>query len=496
MKIKRTAIIVIILIVALATGVYLIKATPSNVIYIPDGELNRIIPDPQHNRYWVVDESNGLVLLNEPNPPGGTWNWQKFPIGPVIDAAGPDTQGRLYCSFTDYKTIKGIFIFDCASASVIDTIALDYAPRGLVLSSDETRLYVVSYTWPQFGDYPNKTFADMHPETGLLLEIDIANKTVLRSVATGAMPETVYYTKCGEDERVVVGTNEMRTVSGPGEFGFAYGGSAPHDVFDLATFNRLEPRIYAPYQYSDYSNIIVSWPSRCCAAICCPYPFRVPGSPEMDDAIWIIDPITNTVVDTFTIKDLNGNVVGAGDAIVSSVYENRVYVAMGAYDSTTVNPGTGDWILIINPDTGETLDAINTGGEFQYPYFMYEMPDGRLLISCDGAGRMLVIEPPESIANTPPVCSVSASPTTYIGPAPGVITFNASQSYDPDQGDTISFSWDFNNDGTFGDSYDSGTDSQPVKNFTQDYSGPISVRVTDNHGAHSDCSVNVMIDIT
>ena len=389
---KMLIIILSCLVIALVIAVYAINAVQSNIIHIPDAKLVRILPDPVPNRYWVVDKFSGLILLSQPQPPDGPWDWQKYPIGPVIDAAGPDSQGRLYCSFSDYKTIKGVHIFDCASASVIDTIDLDYLPRALALSSDEARLYVVAYGWPSFGQFPDESLADMHPDSGLLLEIDIATKAVLRSAATGALPETVHYIKCGEVERVLVGTGEGHTVSEPGEFGYACGKSAPVDIFDISTLTRLEPRIYVQYGWSSYRNAMLDWTfNGCYVAICCYFPFRAPDRPEMDDAIWIIDPVTNSVVDTFTIRDLEGNVVGAQSAIISSVHEDRVYVAMGMTHQATVNPGPWDRIYIIDPYSGETLDAIDT--EWQASVFIFEIPDGRLLVSCDKSGDILVLDP-------------------------------------------------------------------------------------------------------
>jgi PKD repeat protein/glucose/arabinose dehydrogenase len=79
--------------------------------------------------------------------------------------------------------------------------------------------------------------------------------------------------------------------------------------------------------------------------------------------------------------------------------------------------------------------------------------------------------------NQPPIASATATPTS--GDAPLTVAFNGSGSSDPDPGDTISYSWDLNGDGAYGDS------SAVMPSFT--YSAPgtytVRLRVTDNHGA-------------
>ena len=165
----------------------------------------------------------------------------------------------------------------------------------------------------------------------------------------------------------------------------------------------------------------------------------------------------------------------------------------------------GTWNLENEPENSHVLIRVDRSSLEYTTYFLENInsiymedfaisPDGSTLyLTSPDEGRLYVWSPD---ANNPPVCSVTATPSTYMGPAPAPIHFDASGSYDPDQGDTIGFSWDFNGDEIFGDSWDSGTESQPVKNYYQDYSGPVTVRVTDNHGAFTDCYVMISIDIT
>jgi PKD repeat protein/glucose/arabinose dehydrogenase len=79
--------------------------------------------------------------------------------------------------------------------------------------------------------------------------------------------------------------------------------------------------------------------------------------------------------------------------------------------------------------------------------------------------------------NSPPVAVASANPTS--GSVPLTVRFDGSGSSDPDAGDTISYSWDLNGDGTFGDS----TAVSPSFTYSSAATYSVRLRVTDSHGA-------------
>jgi glucose/arabinose dehydrogenase len=81
--------------------------------------------------------------------------------------------------------------------------------------------------------------------------------------------------------------------------------------------------------------------------------------------------------------------------------------------------------------------------------------------------------------DTPPVAIIHAEPTN--GPVPLTVQFDGTASYDPDTGDTITYSWDLNGDGVFGDS------TLPNPTFTYTTAGPVvvSLKVTDSRGMSS-----------
>ena len=91
--------------------------------------------------------------------------------------------------------------------------------------------------------------------------------------------------------------------------------------------------------------------------------------------------------------------------------------------------------------------------------------------------------------NHPPTAVATGSPTS--GTAPLAVSFDGSTSADPDVGDTISYSWDLNGDGTFGDS----TVAKPSFTYTAAGTYSAVLRVTDNHGA-STTSAPVTITVS
>ena len=79
-------------------------------------------------------------------------------------------------------------------------------------------------------------------------------------------------------------------------------------------------------------------------------------------------------------------------------------------------------------------------------------------------------------ANQPPTAVASANPT--VGQAPLTVSFNGSGSTDPD-GDALTYSWDFNGDGTFGDA----TTVAPAHTYTTPGTYNAVLRVTDSRGS-------------
>ncbi|HEX6758033.1 MAG TPA: PQQ-dependent sugar dehydrogenase [Propionibacteriaceae bacterium] len=85
-------------------------------------------------------------------------------------------------------------------------------------------------------------------------------------------------------------------------------------------------------------------------------------------------------------------------------------------------------------------------------------PNGDLFYVDFDGGTISQIE--YTPANQPPTAVATATPTT--GNAPLTVQFDGSGSSDPDPGDTLSYAWDFDEDGAFDDS----TSARPTFTYT------------------------------
>jgi hypothetical protein len=100
--------------------------------------------------------------------------------------------------------------------------------------------------------------------------------------------------------------------------------------------------------------------------------------------------------------------------------------------------------------------------------------------------------------NKLPICDlVITSPPMPAAKIGGVaVSFDASASYDPDPPDTLTFTWDFNGNGVYGeipaDDY-TGDPDKPTHFYAGSYDGLAYVKVTDNKGGFSECSVAIEV---
>jgi glucose/arabinose dehydrogenase len=83
-----------------------------------------------------------------------------------------------------------------------------------------------------------------------------------------------------------------------------------------------------------------------------------------------------------------------------------------------------------------------------------------------------------------PNAVIQATPLS--GPAPLTVTFDGSASSDPNAGDTLTYSWDLNGDGTFGDALTAQTSHQ----YTQG-TYTVQLKVTDTSGLFDTASVSI-----
>lgn len=90
------------------------------------------------------------------------------------------------------------------------------------------------------------------------------------------------------------------------------------------------------------------------------------------------------------------------------------------------------------------------------------------------------------VGNQPPVANPGGP---YVGNESSAITFDGSASFDPDAGDHIvSYEWDLDGDGIF-----ESTGMTVSRTWPDDYSGPVTLKVTDTFGASDTKSTTVTV---
>ena len=104
-----------------------------------------------------------------------------------------------------------------------------------------------------------------------------------------------------------------------------------------------------------------------------------------------------------------------------------------------------------------------------------------------------------TLQNTPPVCDfIVMTPMPYQGPPPAVIVIDGTNSYDPDCEEILTFDWDFDGDLVFSEPVDdsyTGTPDHPTHSYTQNYNGPVFLKVSDLNEEESLCTEIVNVNI-
>jgi PKD repeat protein len=178
----------------------------------------------------------------------------------------------------------------------------------------------------------------------------------------------------------------------------------------------------------------------------------------------------------------------------SSSVTGVVFYTGGDYPSQYVNAlFFGDyarqWIKVMFPganglpDTGNIVTFVSSGAAV---VDLQRGPGGDIYYVEINDGQVRRFD--YLSGNQAPVAVCSANPTT--GNAPLTVSFTGSNSYDPDPGDLLTYSWDLNADGTFGDS----SAANPQYTYTQPGSYLVRLRVTDTGGASSTASLTISVN--
>ncbi|MCX6644973.1 MAG: hypothetical protein NTY09_01230 [bacterium] len=290
-------------------------------IQVPGHNVNRILEYSPSNTYWIVSYPFGLICLSEVSE--DSWEYIEYPTSYIYDAAGPDSSGMLYLT---YKKVgeTGIYVFNCSTRSIVSSIILgtDYGLRGLCLSNDESRLYVLGWDWPRIGEYGGSGETTVHRNSGLLWEIDTTTLEVLDQCAVSALPETIYYTDNGN---LLIDNKEEH-------YCFEINSDCEEAMIDVITTELRLSRIAqipAIYENCQFLRDIIRWSDEepLVALINADLDYNRLDDDRYDDAIWIINTDTNEVVDSIEVLYEGTAEYGIylSHAIVSSYYYDTVY---------------------------------------------------------------------------------------------------------------------------------------------------------------------------
>ena len=160
------------------------------------------------------------------------------------------------------------------------------------------------------------------------------------------------------------------------------------DIVNVDRFERID-RFTCDSSPYDYCNTFTQWSDDGrYVAMCNPELANIPSRPMFMSNIWIIDTQTNTISSTIQAEGPAGTGFGLVSVTPSSVYPGLAYTALGQWD-----PSTYANIGIIQKATGQLVRMIDTEGEAFRPQFIYELPDGRLIVTGGESHKILIIDP-------------------------------------------------------------------------------------------------------
>ncbi len=231
-------------------------------------------------------------------------------------------------------------------------------------------------------------------------------------------------------------------------------------------------------------------------------PEAVAVSVTVTDHVFYVDPDQNggNLILDISVFDWDAQVAPSGIMEDYKILiESTVLSAVHEFDATEMTPFDGNehystyhceipadnvtsvygnefWVIVecSDADYSNEFDVPNTAWDDSLAAFLrYDLK--------------ILSEPPSA----PPICDlqlVTAIDMPYVG-WPVNLEFDASGSYSL-TGDPLTFDWDFDNDGVFGDSYNSGTDEIPTKFFDFSNQEQVCVKVSTIYG-ESICCVPV-----
>jgi hypothetical protein len=373
-----------IIITTLLIWLSLTSTSKSEVLYTidtPGHSPARIAPDIIPGNYWVLDGGGyGLIYLQE--NPDSTWTSSEYPIDYVSDLAYLSDHSQLFLTYYSIYEGSGVHIFNCLNQQISSTIELgsDYVVTGLALSSDETLLYVLGWDWPRLGNYYSLGASISHPDTGIIWVVDLTTLEVERyDGIVGSNPETIICTESASGfDKLIVFTGQVKHY-------FMYGDASQTYIIRTDRGLQREAVIDTPYAWeTPYISDLIDWSdTEPLVAICClveDWDYE-----NFKKGLWILNTETGQIVDRLSILDPSGHFRPVIHAYISQINPCNIYISAWT--------GQNGWgILVIDYDTGSLISTIDTGPDFE-PNFIYETPEGLLIVTGGESGKILIIDP-------------------------------------------------------------------------------------------------------
>jgi len=224
---------------------------------------------------------------------------------------------------------------------------------------------------------------------------------------------------------------------------------------------------------------------------------------EYNGNVYYIDESSNggTLILDVDVFDWHSSPTSAGMEDYGIIFDSTVLSSPHEFDVTEMVPtdGNENYSTYHVELTADDVDSVD-GNEYwiivEYPEHDYQNDyDTPNLAGDDPLAAFFRFDLPVSPNpdNLAPVCDLYIESETQVGCGTEVV-FNATGTYDPD-GDPMTFDWDFDGDGEFGDTY-TGPDDNPTYTYYSNYNGDACVRVSDGNGGESECCVAVDVEAT
>jgi len=340
--------------------------------------LGRILPDESPDRAWIVIPGFGIGLVD--NAGDGPYRFTPFQVGVVIDACGPDADGKIYMIGIKDGVGTGYYSFDCPTLASSEFVKLsdDHIVTEILLSNDESKLYIVGWDWPRYGEYYSS--GERSGDLGLVWEVDKETGEITREGGCGMQPNNAIL---GSGNLMMIGTaNSVQLAHIDSEM--CYHGPTGNvvDVFNIDTFER-ELRYDCGEGYGwEPTNQFFRWSDDGrYVAQCSVNPAPTADQEIYEDTIWIFDLVENELVETIKPLDQDELPIGVINGMVSLVWDG-VAIVTGAvpYEIMTLEDDREMRysIFLIDIETGAFLAGIEGDPMIEW---IHQLSDGSILFT-------------------------------------------------------------------------------------------------------------------